>query len=1184
MSSSAILRSLRRSLLPLSSRPPPIPAGGGGEPLARPEPVSSSYPLVMPLRLLLTVVALLAAPSLPGAAPPPAPPPASPGGGEDWIQGCARRISGEILAYHAPLPEVDRALLVRSLDAERSIAWETAPVPADLVGEDATFVWLFGLDVTPERRRFELLVDGEVRAEFRNPATSARGEWSVPLTGGGELRFRVTKVDRYEDVMGTALLRLPREMVRPGEAVRLEVRGESADSRAWYMTFLAAVEERARLTSVPAIRRTPEGPRQPLRLDVVHLGPPATARLETSFGAPTERTLEFGANAIELVHPPATEARDIEVKVIIDGREHHHLRARIDAPRPWTVHLVQHVHTDIGYTRPQSEILPEHLRFIDTALDLCDRTDDWPEDARFRWTCETSWAVREWLADRSLAQVARLRHRVAEERIEVTGMLLNMSEVIDEASYPAYLTPVRTMREAGLTVTTGMQNDVNGVAWGLADDFPEIGIRYLIMGQHAHRALLPFDRPTTFWWESPAGSRVLAFRADHYMTGNLWGLHTGKLASVEERLLAHLAALEARGYPHERIAVQYSGYLTDNSPPSLVGCELIRRWNEKYVTPRLRSSVAREFPRWVEEEHGDELPVHRAAWPDWWTDGFGSAARETATARVAQGELVALESLAAVQQLAGVEPPPGFRDETGGIRDALLFYGEHTFGAAESIRDPLGENSVVQWRQKSSYAWEAARRTALLREKIVGRLPVLVGASDEPRLVVANPSPFPRSGTIEVYADHEILPLDRRFRIVDAEGNSLPVRRGASRSDGTTWTIGVRDVPPLGYRAWRVVVEADAPPADPDRVPGTTMENGYWRLVLDETTGAISSLYDKAGARELIDPDSPWHGGQLVRETLGNREQLEAFTLEDFARETVTDVVIDGILDTALGTSVVVHGELPGCASPAGVRWEIRLFDDSPRIELEFTARKRRVTDPEALYVAFPFQLPEARVRYETLGGTATPGEDLLPGTASDWQAMQSFVTVQSPAGQIVLTSNEIPLVQLGAINTGAFRRVAEVKRPHVFSWVMNNYWTTNFRASQEGDFTWSYALTAGSDASTSFAAGFGTEERVPLLGRILPAGLAGESRESRSLLALDTPGVVLVAARPAADGRGIILHLREVDGETAWVPIEGWRFGEEAARVGVTSVLEEGFREVTEKVRLAPFERVHLRVVPSSR
>ena len=38
-----------------------------------------------------------------------------------------------------------------------------------------------------------------------------------------------------------------------------------------------------------------------------------------------------------------------------------------------------------------------------------------------------------------------------------------------------------------------------------ADD---LGIRYLTMGQHAHRALVPFDVPTAFWWEAPAGALV----------------------------------------------------------------------------------------------------------------------------------------------------------------------------------------------------------------------------------------------------------------------------------------------------------------------------------------------------------------------------------------------------------------------------------------------------------------------------------------------------------------------------------------------------------------------------------------------------------------------------------------------------------------------------------------------------
>lgn len=65
--------------------------------------------------------------------------------------------------------------------------------------------------------------------------------------------------------------------------------------------------------------------------------------------------------------------------------------------RDWTIYLVQHTHTDIGYTKPQTEILSEHLRYIDYAIDYSDLTKDYPDDARFRWTCEAAWAVSEYI-------------------------------------------------------------------------------------------------------------------------------------------------------------------------------------------------------------------------------------------------------------------------------------------------------------------------------------------------------------------------------------------------------------------------------------------------------------------------------------------------------------------------------------------------------------------------------------------------------------------------------------------------------------------------------------------------------------------------------------------------------------------------------------------------------------------
>src|SRR6185369_17293604 len=121
-----------------------------------------------------------------------------------------------------------------------------------------------------------------------------------------------------------------------------------------------------------------------------------------------KRTLDFGINRFELHHPEVAAPTEVTIRVQNDNEDHddlHVLDGSISPVRHWSVGLVQHAHTDIGYSRPQTDILAEHIRFIDTALDLCDKTDAEPDDARFRWTCEGSWAVREFLRTRPPAQV-----------------------------------------------------------------------------------------------------------------------------------------------------------------------------------------------------------------------------------------------------------------------------------------------------------------------------------------------------------------------------------------------------------------------------------------------------------------------------------------------------------------------------------------------------------------------------------------------------------------------------------------------------------------------------------------------------------------------------------------------------------------------------------------------------------
>ncbi|MEK7676980.1 MAG: glycoside hydrolase family 38 C-terminal domain-containing protein, partial [Verrucomicrobiota bacterium] len=908
-----------------------------------------------------------------------------------------------------------------------------------------------------------------------------------------------------------------------------------------------------------------------------------TVRL-TSQAWPEPRTktvavLAPGKQTVDLEVPLLTAATPVTVRLETPAEQRDFGPFTLQPPRKWTVYLAQHTHTDIGYTRPQTEILPEHLRYIDYALDYCDLTDSYPDDARFRWTCETSWAVREYLKGRPAKQIERLKKRVAEGRIEICGLMLNMSEIATESSLAALLRPLREMKDDfGFKVHTAMQNDVNGAGWCLVDYFSDSGIRSLTMGINKTRSILPFDQPTMFWWESPSGKRVLAYRADHYHLGNMWKIHEGNLEKFRPYLDKYLLSLEQRGYPFDRISVQFSGYHTDNSPPAVIECDLVQAWNEKFAWPKLRLSTSQEFPAYVEKKHSADLPVHRQAWPDWWTDGFGSAARETAAARETETAMQVNHGLLAMASILGAQISPKTMQRAGTIQDNLLFYHEHTYGAAESIDDPLAENTQVQWAEKGSYAWTAVKDSNLLREEAFGLLQDFLPRADVPTLAVCNTLNWLRSGLVRVFIDHEMLPPDRAFRILDG-AQAVPVQAMERRSEGTYWALWVREVPPLGFKILRIET-SDQPRAK--ETPGTnslTLENEFYKLALDSDKGAIKSLVDKETAQELVDQTAAWGLGQCIYETMPNRRDMKP---DVFKRTSVRNVTVKPGAAGPIWKSLLLTADLDGCATNNGMRAEIRLYDTEKRIELRFALRKLPIPSPEAVYVALPFQAPNSKMLYEAQGGCVTPGDDQIPGSSSDWQTLQSFIAIRSADGQIVTGSEQAPLVQLGDFNLGKWQPVTRVEKPHVYSYVMNNYWFTNFRTEQEGEFKFHYYLTSTKDTSRTFATRFGWGSRVPLATRVLPPVKIGALREPQKLsaLAVTPSNLLIVEARPTRNGDGIILHVRELEGKSVTITDQEVIASSDIQGADEVNVLEEAVQQGIESLAFKPYEVKFLRLM----
>jgi hypothetical protein len=506
------------------------------------------------------------------------------------------------------------------------------------------------------------------------------------------------------------------------------------------------------------------------------------------------------------------------------------------------------------------------------------------------------------------------------------------------------------------------------------------------------------------------------------------------------------------------------------------------------------------------------------------------------------------------------------------ITDDIAFYDEHTFGAAESISEPGVENSVVQWGEKSAYAWEAVKSAAMLREEALGLAQESVPRSEFPTIAVFNTLGRPRSGALEVFVDHELLPRDGPSRIVDAsDGSDVPAQRLRSRSEGSYWALWVRDVPALGFKA--LTIQAGSQAAPSARPAPVALENSYYQVDLQRETGAIARLRDKETSRDLIDAAAAWKLGQLIHEKGVDRGDFnrEVFPKDHpFTRTTLRDVKIGEVVSGAIWDSIEIRGELEGCAQPGGVTLEVRLFHPVKRLELHYSMRKAPVLTPEAIYVAFPFGPPDATLVYEGQGGTVIPGTGQIPGSSSDWQTVQNFLAVRDGAGEVLLHSGRVPLVQLGGLNLGKWQPVTVVEKPHVYSWVMNNYWFTNFRASQEGEFRWSYALTSGGPASGAAASDFGWGARIPLAGRVLSPAKNRAKTELPSSVSIITPlppGLLLVAARPARDGKGVLLHLREVDGKPAKLqPRDGTTLTE-------TNVLAIPVGAAQPEIQFRPFE-----------
>ncbi len=1015
-----------------------------------------------------------------------------------YLNGYHSSVSGQTIEYHSSDPDAESALLVRAQSIAPSISWETDPMPDQSSG-DARFIWLAGIECAgfkgeTESHAFVLLMNGQPWFTFNNAKDATASNWKIAGRDGAELSFSSVMSDGVGDLFGYMVLKVPGKDFESGKPLMLEVRGDNSGSADWYMTFQHRFNFVPQVRAEPALVKHDTGAWQLLRLSLDNLTDGRTIEVRVPNHEPISQVVKIGSNVIQVPIPAVTSEITLPVKFELNDRLVETSTVRVSPVRKRDIYLLSYSHNDIGYTDLQPDVERKQWHNLDEALRLIRETRDYPADARYKWNLETIWALETYLQHASPAQRAEVFADVREGSLGLSALYANMlTGLANSVEMSHFFDFARSLRtEYHIPMTTAVTSDVPGFSWGMVSALAQSGVKYFATAPNAgdrigYTLQTWGDKP--FYWASQSGQqRVLTWMAG----ASYSSFHEGPLSKLgDEKIIKLVRKLDDASYPYEIVQLPYT--LADNGLPDPTLSDFVRRWNDRYVTPRLILATHEQMFEEFEKRYGSVLPVVQGDFTPYWEDGAASTALETALNRAAADRLIQGEALWSMLSPAAYPA----REYESAWRSVIL-YDEHTWGAHNSIEEPDLPFVKQQWEFKRKFAMDADRdsRTLLAR---AFRSPTVAGTI-KTAIDVYNTSSWPR--TDAVFLAPELSKAGDR--VVDAQGRPLPSQR---LSTGQLAVL-VENIPPLSATRLFVNHGEAYSTSGGAQAQGNSLENGYLELSVSPQTGAIDNLRWKKNGMQLVDGTRG----------IGLNQYLYVLGTDPEKAQRLSNVRIRIKEQGNLVVSLLVEGDAPGATRYSS---EIRLVAGINRVDLTTNIDKRSVREKEGVHIAFPFAVPAGQLRYDVANGVVRPEADQLAGVCKNFFSVQSWVDVSNRDYGVTWATVNAPLIEIGGITAEQPWMKSIQPSSLIYSYVMNNYWHTNYKADQEGPVTFSYSILPHAAFRDSDAAKFGAERRESLI--VAPVGTSPQPLAA--IFQLTSPDVLVSSITPIAGGHSRLVY-----------------------------------------------------------
>jgi hypothetical protein len=790
--------------------------------------------------------------------------------------------------------------------------------------------------------------------------------------------------------------------------------------------------------------------------------------------------------------------------------------------KKWTLYCTSYSHQDLGYGdyphRLRTSIRHENIRL---PLKFCRETDSLPDNDKYRFNIETSEPVTSFISFNGKDAARELAKRMREGRISLGG--LHNTSNTEELSHELlarlfYMSGRYAVDLLGVPPNkTILNDDVIGLTWPLATFGAEADLSYFFHGYNGcGHCLRPAESEPVFYWQGPDSRSRLLMRSIAY--GGYEGDNTGD--GSETQILNSIKKL-GLNWPYDVLLLQEG---TDFQLATRKVADQIRSWNSRWAYPRLISATMDMYFNAIAAE-ADPAQVRTYALDanNEWSDQDYAAARSTGEARKLTELLPATEILATMSQaLAG-----------GGDQWIDLFQGYHRllqyFEHTNSKDSPSGnmwwyETELEENREMVTESSDYQHRVFTNATRNLNRVINRTGAKN---IIVFNPLPYKRTDIVRTDIPEGYLPVD------PVSGANVPVQK---LPDGSSVFIAA-DIPSTGFKTYKLT--AGVLHSQEHAVP--VLENRFYRIEFDRTTGTLTSLFDKLLGIELIEKKAPHAFNEYLYEFRTLTQGLEYNSVWNSMEKADSVTVRQGPVADVLR----VTGRAEGVKKLVQT---VILYHDIPRVDFSIWLDKLPFggsygKQHEAVFVALPLAIPDFTIRHELPGAVIEPYKQQFEGSTTAHYAIRSFtdlsnlkygVTVSPVEGSLICYGEPVSSPVLLGHESNFRRDRTYPATSRLYLYLLNNMFDVNIAADQPGpvNFHWALRSHAG-DWIEGGAERFGRSVQQPLIAWHADGKNSGSVQSSCSFLNVDVPNVMCSVIKTAeSNGRGFILRFNETSGQ----------------------------------------------------